>query len=47
MRRRDVLRLGTLLVGGVAAMVPAAVARADTRTDGSQVTNQVLGISAG
>ncbi|MFI0813071.1 CehA/McbA family metallohydrolase [Streptomyces echinatus] len=45
MRRRDVLRLGTLLAGGVAAMVPAAVARADTRTDGSQVTKTYQGHS--
>ncbi|MFF7751645.1 CehA/McbA family metallohydrolase [Streptomyces sp. NPDC007971] len=46
MDRRDVLRLGTLLAaGGLAAMVPAGVARADTQADGSRVTKTYQGHS--
>ncbi|MFF5448712.1 CehA/McbA family metallohydrolase [Streptomyces sp. NPDC012888] len=45
--RRDVLRLGTLLAaGGLAALVPAGVARAETRaTDGRTVTTTYHGRS--
>ncbi len=44
--RRDVLRLGALLsAGGLAAMLPAGVARADTQADGGKVTKTYQGHS--